>query len=215
MGHPNYKITKGKIFFNNEDITNTPPWERAKKGLFLAFQTPIPVEGLRYWKFVRESVKSIHNEVKPIREFMDCLNKEAKRLNLNSEFIKRELNVGFSGGEKKRSELLQLLMLNPSIAILDEIDSGLDIDGLKTIVRLIKDLKRKKQASKISFIIITHYPRFLELLRPDKVHVLVDGRIIASEKSKTNGLRLIKHIEKHGYNGLLSFNSLKKAKKQE
>lgn len=195
MGHPNYKIIRGSILFNNEDITKLAPWERAKKGLFLAFQNPVAVEGLKYWKFLREGVKALCSNSMSITEFLDWLKNQAKELNLSKEFIQRELNVGFSGGEKKRSEMLQLLALNPKLAILDEIDSGLDIDGLKTMVQIINKIKKDYDTS---FIVITHYPKFLELLKPEKVHIMLDGKILAS-----NGLKLVKDIERKGYNGLL------------
>jgi len=193
MGHPKYKIDKGKIIFNNNDITNLKTFERAKLGLFLAMQNPVEIEGVKLGNFLRHSTRSLKLEETSLIDFRKKLKEEALSLNLSEDFIDRELNLGFSGGEKKKSEILQLQILKPKLAILDEIDSGLDADSLKKISEKIKSMIDKK----FSLILITHYERMLDYIDPDYVHVIVDGKIIENGKKE-----LMKEILKKGYANL-------------
>ncbi|MEM3373741.1 MAG: Fe-S cluster assembly ATPase SufC [Candidatus Woesearchaeota archaeon] len=191
MGHPNYKITKGQILLDNEDITFLEPDERAKKGLFLSFQYPQEIQGVNIVNFLKTAYNSIYPENKiSVMDFVKMINKKMSFLNMKSDFTKRDLNVGFSGGEKKRSEILQMLVLQPKYAILDETDSGLDVDALKDVSKGINELKRNKS----SILLITHYQRILHYVIPDKVYVLIDGKIIA-----TGNKELAEKIEKNGY----------------
>lgn len=191
MGNPKFKITKGKIFFDNEDITNLNPNEKAKKGLFLSFQNPVEISGVTISNFLRQTYNSLNKEKLSMLEFQNLLKEKAFQLNINKKFLQRYLNHGFSGGEKKRAEILQLLVLNPKIAILDETDSGLDIDALKIVAQGIKKFMDKEK----TILIITHYQRILDYLNPDKVFVMLDGKISASGEKD-----LIKKIEEKGYN---------------
>ncbi|MEM4397164.1 MAG: Fe-S cluster assembly ATPase SufC [Candidatus Woesearchaeota archaeon] len=191
MGHPNYKITKGKIILNNQDITELEPNERAKKGLFLSFQYPQEISGINMINFLKTAYNSIYPENKiSVMEFMKLVNEKMSLLSMNQEFTKRDLNVGFSGGEKKRSEILQMLILQPKYAILDETDSGLDVDALRDVSKGINELKKNKSG----ILLITHYQRILHYVIPDKVYVLMKGKIIASGNKE-----LAEKIEKEGY----------------
>ena len=195
MGHPKYKITSGKIILNGKDITNLYPDEKAKKGLFLSFQNPQEIKGVTIYNFLKQALNSISKEKISFFDFKRLIEKKAEELNLDKEFLKRYLNDGFSGGEKKKSEILQMFVLDPSIAILDETDSGLDIDSLKTISEGIKKFTKKGKIS----LIITHYKRMLEYLKPDKIFIMSDGKI-ALEGNKT----LADELEKKGYKGVLA-----------
>lgn len=191
MGHPYYKITKGKIFLNNEDITELSPDERAKKGLFLSFQYPSEIQGVNIINFLKTAYNSIYpNNKISVMDFMKLVNEKISFLNMNPEFTKRDLNLGFSGGEKKRSEILQMLILQPKFAILDETDSGLDVDALKDVSKGINELKKNNSG----ILLITHYQRILHYVKPDKVYVLMKGKIIASGNHE-----LAEKIEKQGY----------------
>ncbi|MEM2130955.1 MAG: Fe-S cluster assembly ATPase SufC [Candidatus Woesearchaeota archaeon] len=191
MGHPNYKITNGKIILNNQDITEFEPNERAKKGLFLSFQYPQEISGINMINFLKAAYNSIYPENKiSVMDFMKLVNEKMSILNMNQEFTKRDLNVGFSGGEKKRSEILQMLVLQPRYAILDETDSGLDVDALRDVSKGINELKKNKSG----ILLITHYQRILHYVIPDKVYVLMNGKIIASGNKD-----LAEKIEKEGY----------------
>ncbi len=190
MGHPKYTITQGSIMLNGEDITELSPDERSKKGLFLSFQYPQEILGLKMSQFLR-SMLNAHREKKvSILEFKRLLNDHMKKLGMNPEISERYLNQGFSGGEKKRSEILQLSLLNPQIAILDETDSGLDIDALKAVsdgVNAIYDDSK-------TIIIITHYKRILEYIKPQKLSIIIDGKVALDG----DGL-LVDQLEEKGY----------------
>ncbi len=190
MGHPAFK-SKGKILIDNEDISKLETDERARKGLFLAFQNPEEIEGVRVGSFVRKARSSSGElSLEKMMEEQKELEDNAARLGVGRDFVKRELNVGFSGGEKKRMEVLQALSLKPKVIILDEVDSGLDVDGLRLVAKAINGMNDGKR----SFLIITHYPRILRYIKPDKVHILVNGEIVRS------GDENVAHeIEEHGY----------------
>jgi len=192
MGHPNYKIN-GKIILDGTEITKMTVDQRANAGIFLAFQNPEEIEGVKISTFLRKA-RSVKNEKKRTMDEMLAEQKEieanAKRVGMGFEFIKRELNVGFSGGEKKRMEIVQMMALAPKIIMLDEIDSGLDVDGLKQVAKAIESMRDGKR----SFLIITHYPRILNYVKPDKVHVMIKGNIV-----ETGGKELAQELEKEGY----------------
>lgn len=199
-GHPSYKITNGDINFLGENIKSLLPEERCHKGLFLAFQHPIEIQGITTSEFLRTAYNQKRKfeekqEVTPL-EFTSIIKKLMKRLKIENSFLLRDLNDGFSGGEKKRNEILQMLLLQPKLAILDEIDSGVDIDALKVISKNI--LERKKTNIKFSALLITHYPKLLEYLKPDYIHVMINGSIICS-----GGNEIVRKIEKYGYNVFL------------
>ncbi len=180
MGHPKYTVTKGEILFKGQNVAKLSPDQRAKAGLFLSFQYPFEIQGLPLIRFLNAAHKArFPNRNVGILEFSRKLTEKAKLPDNNDEFIKRELNVGFSGGEKKRAEILQLMMLEPELAILDETDSGLDIDSLKLVAQTVNGL-RAPGAPDFAALVITHYKRILSYLKPDQVHVLVDGKIVAS-----------------------------------
>ncbi|MCD6464685.1 Fe-S cluster assembly ATPase SufC [Candidatus Woesearchaeota archaeon] len=193
MGHPDYKVVSGDILFENESVKQLPAFERARKGLFLAFQTPPEIEGVSLTTMLRHSLKSL-NKYPGYKQFMQELDKQAMLVNLSKKLLGKSLNQGFSGGEKKRSELLQLLLLNPKLAILDEIDSGLDVDALKALSNIFR---ARKQASR-SCLIITHYSRILNYVKPDFVHVLINGEIKASGDE-----HLARKIEEQGFKQFL------------
>lgn len=185
LGHPKYKIEKGKISFNGQDILLLKPNERAKLGIFLLFQYPHEVQGLILGRFLW----SVFGGGKKFPEFMKELKQKMSLLKMSEEFSKRELNVGFSGGEKKRSEVLQMLLMKPKLAILDEPDSGLDVDATYAVAEAINSTRKET-----SSIIITHYPRILNYVRPDAVHIFHNGRVILS-----GDMSLAKEIEEKGY----------------
>lgn len=203
MGHPNYKVTKGEIIFKGQNILELRPDERAALGLFLAFQYPHEVPGVTLFNFLRTAVNSIQKKrtgedfekdrkksASSILQFSKKLNEYMKLLGIEESFSKRYVNEGFSGGEKKRAEILQLAMLKPDLAILDETDSGLDIDALK----LVSEGVNKITTSEQSILVITHYQRLLDYIKPDFVHVLVDGKLVMS-----NGPELALKLEEKGY----------------
>ena len=189
MGHPKYKITKGKILFENEDITTFSPDERAKKGLFLSFQYPKEISGVTLTNFLRAAYNSTHKELS-IVDFYKLLKEKMKQLHVDTTFARRYINTGFSGGEKKKAEILQMMVLQPSVAILDETDSGLDVDALKIVAEGINLMKSKERG----FLLITHYYRILHYITPDIVHILVNGKIV-----KTGGKELAQQIEEKGF----------------
>jgi len=192
MGNPKYKVTQGKIFFNGEDITNLESDKRAKLGLFLSFQSPFEIEGVTFLNFLRSSYNFVKDKDVKLKEFIALLDDKMSVLSMDKKVRSREVNVGFSGGEKKKAEILQLLLLEPKFAILDEVDSGLDVDALKLIGKAIGNLKYENQTG---FMIITHNNKILEYLNPDRVFVLVDGSI-----SQVGGSELIDKIESEGFN---------------
>lgn len=189
MGHPKYKIEQGKIFLDGEDITFLPPNERAKKGLFLSFQHPVEVTGVKLINFLRTAYNTVHKKNTSVVEFHKFLKEKMQELSMSPDMIKRSLNEGFSGGEKKRAEILQLMLLEPKFAILDETDSGLDVDALRIVAQGINNVKKN-----MGILIITHHQRILDYLTPDKVSVMNNGVIV-----KTGDASLAKEIEQKGF----------------
>lgn len=190
MGHPQYKVEEGTILFDGKDITHAPANERAKAGIFLSFQNPEEVPGVTLENFMRTSRAAMTG--KPVRLFAykKELAEKMKELSMDDGYASRYLNVGFSGGEKKKSEILQMLMLNPKLAILDETDSGLDVDAVKIVSHGVEKFKNDSN----SLLIITHNTKILEYLKVDYVHVLMNGRIV-----KTGGSELINEINANGF----------------
>ena len=191
MGHPKCTITEGQILLNEEDITNVPVDKRAKKGLFLSFQHPQEVPGLTVSNFLRTAYNSVTGKNISVLDFHKILKERMGMLKIDPSFSRRYLNEGFSGGEKKKMEILQLAILQPKLAILDETDSGTDVDALKIISNGI-NIMRKELG--MGILLITHYDRILKYVKPDKVHILIEGKI-----SKTGGPELAQEVEKHGY----------------
>jgi Fe-S cluster assembly ATP-binding protein len=194
MGHPNYTITQGKILSDNIEINSMKPHERAKLGLFLSFQYPSEITGVTITNFLRTTLKELKGENIPIPEFMTLLKQKMASLRMDPSFAKRYLNEGFSGGEKKRNEILQLSMLEPKIALLDETDSGLDVDALKIVAQGVEQLVKNNN---MGALVVTHYQRLLHYLKPDKVHIMIDGKIV-----KSGGPELAKEVEEKGYDWL-------------
>ena len=198
-GKENYKVDKGEISYLNENLLDMEVEERASKGIFMSFQYPIEIPGINNAYFLRSAINSQQkfNNEKEINapDFMKEYKSNMEKLDLDNSFISRCLNEGFSGGEKKRNEMLQMLMLKPKLCILDETDSGLDVDALKIISQAIQSMKDSKR----SFIVITHYHRILEHLDADFVHILSKGKIV-----KTGSKDLALDIEKHGFKKVLS-----------
>ncbi len=193
MGHPAYEVTKGEILLDGENLLEMEPWERARAGVFLSFQYPQAVPGLQVGNFLRKSIKALKGDDAPsAREFRKQLNEACEALNIDRKILSRYVNDGFSGGEKKRFEILQLMLLKPRIIILDETDSGLDIDAMRTVAAGIN-----ASVDGSACLIITHYQRILEYVRPNHVHVLIDGRIVASD-----GYELAEQLEEKGYEWL-------------
>jgi Fe-S cluster assembly ATP-binding protein len=191
MGNPNYNITKGSIILDGKDITFLPVDERAKMGLFLSFQAPPEIEGVTTSDFLKAAVSNKEGENFKLLTFARNVEDYMKKLNIKKDFLTRSFNEGFSGGEKKKMEILSMYMLKPNIAILDEIDSGLDVDSLKIIGEHISLYKEKENAG---ILLITHYQRLLDYIKPDFVHVLIDGKI-----EVTKDASLVSYIEKNGY----------------
>jgi Fe-S cluster assembly ATP-binding protein len=191
MGHPRYQVTSGTVRYLGEDLLALPVHERAKKGVFLCFQYPQALPGVAVANFLRQSVKAVRGEVG--KEWRPLVKKNLEFLEVPQSFMTRYVNDGFSGGEKKRLEILQMLLLEPRLAILDETDSGLDIDALKVIAKGINHLRAEGRAQ----LLITHYQRILDYVTPQFVHVLMNGRIV-----KSGGAELAKELEKRGYEWL-------------
>lgn len=192
MGDNNYHVTRGKIIFNNEDITKMTTDLRSRLGIFLAMQSPLEIDGVSNQDFLRTAMSSHMNRQVGLYEFIKQCEAASGELKMDKNLIHRSLNVGFSGGEKKKNEVLQLKLLKPSFIILDELDSGLDVDSLKIVAKNI--LKYKKENPTTSILIITHLSNILEYITPDYVHVISNGKII-----KTGDYSLAKKIEKEGY----------------
>jgi Fe-S cluster assembly ATP-binding protein len=196
MGHPGYQITEGQILFDGEDVTELAADERAQRGLFLAFQYPHAVPGVTVTSFMRSAINAIRkarageDDPVPIKDFRTEMLAQMERLRIPRELAQRYLNDGFSGGEKKRVEILQMAMLKPRIAVLDETDSGLDIDALRTIADGVQELVGPEMGA----LVITHYQRILNHITPDFVHVFVDGRIV-----EEGGPELAHKLEAEGY----------------
>lgn len=193
-GHPAYEVTAGTIIFNDQNLFDLEPEERARAGVFLAFQYPIEIPGVANNQFLRLAYNTVQSqrgkeELDPL-EFDDFVREKMKLLEMNPDFLDRSVNEGFSGGEKKRNEILQMALLEPKLAILDETDSGLDIDALRIVANGVNQLTNKDNAT----ILVTHYQRLLDYIVPDYVHVMEAGRII-----RTSGKELAKELEAHGY----------------
>ena len=194
MGHPKYEVTSGTMSFEGEDITGLKTFERARKGLFLSFQTPEEIPGITVENMIRTSKQAISGERVKIVPFCRQLKETMEELKMKPEYAERYMNVGFSGGEKKRTEILQLLMLNPKLALLDETDSGLDVDA----VQIVSEGVAKFHNEDNSCLIITHNTRILEKLKVDKVHVLINGEIV-----EEGGPELIDDINRCGFTHIL------------
>ncbi|MCK9517772.1 MAG: Fe-S cluster assembly ATPase SufC [Dehalococcoidia bacterium] len=193
MGHPAYEVTGGEVLFKGQRLQDLAPDERARLGLFLAFQYPVAIPGVTMVNFLRQALNARRGEEVPIREFREQLFSKMDLLKVDQEFARRYVNDGFSGGEKKRAEMLQLAMLEPSLAVLDETDSGLDIDALRTVAEGVNALMHPK----MSLLLITHYQRLLNYIQPQFVHVLIGGRIVRS-----GGPELALELEESGYDEL-------------
>lgn len=200
-GHPSYCVVNGSVLLDGVDILNLPPHERAKHGLFLAFQNPCEIPGVSVSSFLREAYVAHRGEHISVADFHDVLMRRCVQLNIDQSFLTRGLNEGFSGGEKKRLELLQLLVLRPKVAILDEIDSGLDVDALKVVSDGIAIARSENPL--LSIVLITHYQRILGYVRPDFVHVMCAGKIVESgdfsvaAKVEVEGYEVFKHGTEH------------------
>ena len=190
MGQPNLEVTEGQILFRGQDITEADPDERARMGLFMAFQYPAAIPGVSVANFLRMAVNARREEPIKVKEFGALLKDNMDLLRISRDFTSRYLNEGFSGGEKKRAEILQLAMLQPDFAVLDETDSGLDIDAL----RIVSDGVNAMRGDERGFLIITHYTRILSYVRPDFVHILINGRIV-----REGGSELADELEDKGY----------------
>ena len=194
MGRPDYEITDGDILVDGESIAELRPDQRAHLGLFLAFQYPAEIPGVRPWQFLKAAhdakAEARGEEKMSVRNFTKIFDEKVEAVGINPDLVKRSLNEGFSGGEKKRNEMLQLEVLQPSMAILDETDSGLDVDALRIVAEGVNSMRSPER----SFIVVTHYQRLLNYITPDIVHILVDGKIV-----QTGGPELALVVEKDGY----------------
>jgi Fe-S cluster assembly ATP-binding protein len=191
LGHPGYEVTSGRILFGGADVTRAEPFERARAGLFLAFQYPVAIPGVTLRSLLRMAVAAARPEPLSDEAFEAELRAAAELLGVRPEFLDRHVNDGLSGGEKKRCEMLQLALLAPRVAVLDETDSGLDIDALRTVADGIAALNRERGTG---FLVITHYQRILDLVTPDHVHVLIEGRV-----ARRGGSELVGQLEAEGY----------------
>jgi Fe-S cluster assembly ATP-binding protein len=196
-GHPQYEVTGGSVELDGEDMLALPPDKRARAGLFLSFQYPAAIPGVKVANFLHAARQAERPGDLPPAKFRALLMEKMEQLGIDPSFMGRYLNDGFSGGEKKRIEMLQLAVLAPKYAILDETDSGLDIDALKDVGSSIAALRASEEGRNTGFLIITHYPRILSYVVPDVVHVMIDGRIV-----KTGGHDLAHRIEREGYDKL-------------
>lgn len=194
MGHPNYKVTEGSITFDGVDVLEMPVDERSKAGLFLAMQNPQDIPGVTNSDFLRAAVNAHRETPVSLFEFIKQMEAAIKQMDLKSDLAHRFINEGFSGGEKKRNEIVQLSLLKPKLAMLDEIDSGLDVDALNLVAKVIEDLQKQQE---LGLLVISHYGRFYELIHPTHAHVLMDGRIV-----KSGGQELIDKIDSQGYEWL-------------
>ena len=195
MGHPRYAVTAGSVTFKGQNILGLPPDERARRGLFLAFQYPTAIPGVTMVNFLRQAMKAVRGEDVPVREFREKLLATMKMLKMDEEFARRYVNEGFSGGEKKRAEVLQMGILDPDLAVMDETDSGLDIDALRTVAEGVNAL----MSPKLGVVLITHYQRLLNYITPEFVHILYQGRIIQS-----GGAELALQLEEEGYDPIIA-----------
>lgn len=193
-GSPAYTVDEGQVLLKGEDITAAPADERARKGVFLSFQYPTPIPGVTMVNLMREALKARRGAEVPAREFLQELRETLGQLKMSEDMARRYVNEGFSGGEKKRAEILQMGLLKPDLAILDETDSGLDVDALRTVAEGVQALRRPD----MGILIITHYERILNYIKPDHVHILVKGQIV-----KSGDASLAKEIEAEGYDPIL------------
>lgn len=198
-GKEDYEVTEGEILFEGEEISEDAPEERAHKGIFLSFQYPVEIPGVTVTNFIKAAINETRKakglEELPAKEMLALVRENSEKLNIKKDFLGRSLNEGFSGGEKKRNEIFQMLMLNPKLAILDETDSGLDIDALRIVADGVNSFKNEGNA----VLLITHYQRLLDYIQPDFVHVLADGKII-----RTGDKTLALELEEKGYDWLLN-----------
>jgi Fe-S cluster assembly ATP-binding protein len=192
LASPDYQVTSGRILFRGEDITDWAPDVRGKAGIFLAFQYPQEIPGVSVVNFLRQALSARKGVDLSVLELRLAIMEWMKRLDMDPSFGDRYLNEGFSGGEKKRNEILQMAILEPDFAVLDETDSGLDIDALKVVAKGVQEVRAER--SELGVLLITHYQRILGLLQPDKVHILIDGRIVDS-----GGPELAERLEREGY----------------
>ncbi len=192
LGSPEYEVTSGSIAFQGDDVTEWPADERAKAGMFLAFQYPQEIAGVSVIQFLRQALSARKGLDLSVLELRLATMDWMKRLGMDSSFVDRYLNEGFSGGEKKRNEIMQMAILEPELAILDETDSGLDIDALRIVAQGIREVRSERP--EMGVILITHYQRLLDEIRPDHVHIMVDGRIVQS-----GGMELVEQLERDGY----------------
>lgn len=194
VGHPKYEVTEGSMTFNGQDLLSMTPEERSHAGIFMSFQTPVEIPGVSMTNFMRAAVNArrdaLHEEPLKSTDFLKLMRDTQNLVGINKKLMSRSVNEGFSGGEKKRNEIFQMAMLQPSFCILDETDSGLDVDAL----RVVADGFNKLRTETTSAIVITHYQRLLDYIRPDFVHVLLNGRIV-----KTGGAELAREIEEQGF----------------
>jgi Fe-S cluster assembly ATP-binding protein len=199
MGHPNYEVTEGEVWFKDQNILDLPADQRSHLGLFLAFQYPVAIPGVSMANFLRTAINSHRKALNPadkgmpIPEFRKILKERMDLFQMDHTFAGRYLNEGFSGGEKKRAEVLQMAALQPEIAVMDETDSGLDIDALRIVSEGVNALR----GPKLGVLVITHYQRILNYIKPEFVHIMMDGRIV-----ETGGAELALHLEEHGYDWL-------------
>ena len=200
-GNENYEVTDGEVFLDGEDLADLAPEERAHKGVFLSFQYPVEIPGVSVTNFMKTAInetrKANGQEEMPANEMLKVIREKSELLEIDRKFLSRSLNEGFSGGEKKRNEIFQLAMLEPKLAILDETDSGLDIDALRIVANGVNKLKSEKNA----IIVITHYQRLLDYIVPDFVHVLYNGKIV-----KSGGKELAYELEEKGYDWIKAEN---------
>ncbi|MDN3508250.1 MAG: Fe-S cluster assembly ATPase SufC [Simkaniaceae bacterium] len=192
-GDPNYAVIDGDIVFNGESLIDLEPEERAQKGLFMSFQYPVEISGITNFQFLHAAYNAVHEDELTEDAFRVYVLEKCASMKMDIAFLDRDLNSGFSGGEKKRNEILQLLVLNPKVAILDETDSGLDIDAMKIVSSGVNHFMNKEKG----LVLITHYQRLLDYIRPDFVHVVIDGRVVMS-----GGPELALKLEKEGYDWL-------------
>ncbi|MEX0750036.1 MAG: Fe-S cluster assembly ATPase SufC [Dehalococcoidia bacterium] len=195
MGHPRYAVTGGTVSFKGQDVFGMTPDKRAQMGMFLAFQYPTSIPGVTMVNFLRQALKAVRSEDVPVREFREKLLSTMKLLRMDEQFARRYVNEGFSGGEKKRAEVLQMGILQPDLAIMDETDSGLDIDALRTVAEGVNAL----MTDQLGVVLITHYQRLLNYITPQFVHILYQGRIIES-----GGPELALQLEEQGYDPVIA-----------
>ena len=196
IGDPNYKLTKGHIYFNDIELNKLEVDERARLGIFLGMQSPLEIEGVTNADFLRTAVSIKEKENFSLMPFIKKIDKTVEKLKMNKDMVHRGVNQGFSGGERKKNEILQMYMLEPKMVILDEIDSGLDVDSLKIVGENVMEYYKNNNPG---LLVITHYKRLLDYIKPNFVHVLYDGKIIKTDDSK-----LISEIEKNGYESIIN-----------